>query len=143
MPEKLYISWEDFHRHSKTLAAKIKASGEYDKIIAVSRGGLIPAGIISYELDIRNTQAVNISSYDDNKQRTSSEIEIKCEDFKSDQKTLIIDDLSDTGQTFRLLRKMFPLATLASVYTKPQGSKYVDIYAEDIPDAWIVFPWDI
>jgi len=143
MPEKLYISWEDFHQHTKALAAKIKASGEYDKIIAVSRGGLVPAGIISYELNIRNTQAINISSYDGDKQRDSSAIEVECADFKSDKKTLIIDDLSDTGQTFCLLRKMFPLATLASVYTKPQGSKYVDIYAEDIPDAWIVFPWDI
>ena len=62
MVDKVYITWNEFHQHAKILASKIKESGKYNKIIAISRGGLLPAGILSYELDIRNTQAIKISS---------------------------------------------------------------------------------
>ncbi|MGN0913459.1 MAG: xanthine phosphoribosyltransferase, partial [Alphaproteobacteria bacterium] len=68
MTKKLYIKWDEFHNHAKELCEKIKQSGEYNKIVAISRGGLIPAGILAYELDIRNSQAINISSYDEDKQ---------------------------------------------------------------------------
>ena len=69
MTKKIYISWEDFHQHAKELSQKLKAHGKYNKIIAVSRGGLIPAGIIAYELDIRNNEAINFSSYDNDEKR--------------------------------------------------------------------------
>ena len=60
-----------------------------------------------------------------------------------DEKTLIVDDLSDSGQTFHLLRKEFPQARYVSIYSKPAGLNEVDIYARELPDQWIVFPWDI
>ena len=143
MVEKIHISWEDFHQHTKHLVSKIKATGEYNKIIAVSRGGLFPAGIISYELDIRNTQAINISSYDGEKQRENEAVVIDAHVGKVDEHTLVIDDLSDTGKTFQLLHQMFPKAKFVSVYAKPIGAAYVDIYEVDMPDKWLVFPWDI
>ena len=62
---------------------------------------------------------------------------------KGFSKNANVDDLSDTGTTFKLIRVLFPKATLAAVYAKPVGLNYVDIYSLDIPDKWIVFPWDI
>ena len=61
MTEKIYINWSEFHQDVKDLCKKIKESGEFDKIIAISRGGLIPAAIIAYELNIRNTETINFS----------------------------------------------------------------------------------
>lgn len=143
MTKKIFITWEEFHNHSKTLCTKIKASGEYNKIVAISRGGLIPAGILAYELNIRNSQAINISTYDEDKQRLDQDIEVCGQVGEVDEKTLIVDDLSDTGKTFRILRAIYPNAKYVSVYAKPEGSKMVDIYAQRMPDGWIVFPWDI
>ena len=143
MIDQIHIGWEDFHNHAKLLAQKLKEVREFDKIIAISRGGLLPAGIISYELDIRNTQAINISCYDGNRQREDEDIIIKADVGEVNEKTLIIDDLSDTGKTFQLVRQMFPKAYLASVYAKPTGARYVDLYGMAIPDKWLVFPWDI
>lgn len=143
MAEKLYISWDEFHKDTKELCTKIKAKGTYNKIIAVSRGGLLPAGIISYELDIRNTEVVNMSTYDGEKQRQQNAFEIKpAEVGVVDEQTLVIDDLSDTGNTFNLLRQMFPKACFVSVYAKSKGKPSVDIFAREMPDSWIVFPWD-
>ncbi|MBO5442932.1 MAG: xanthine phosphoribosyltransferase [Alphaproteobacteria bacterium] len=142
MTKKLYIKWDEFHNHAKELCEKIKQSGEYNKIVAISRGGLIPAGILAYELDIRNSQAINISSYDEDKQRADEDIEIFGNVGEVDEKTLIVDDLSDTGKTFRILRKIYPQAKYVAVYAKEKGRSVVDIYARSMPDEWIVFPWD-
>lgn len=142
MTKKLYIKWDEFHNHAKELCEKIKQSGEYNKIVAISRGGLIPAGILAYELDIRNSQAINISSYDEDKQRADEDIEIFGNVGEVDEKTLIVDDLSDTGKTFRILRKIYPQAKYVAVYAKEKGHSVVDIYARSMPDEWIVFPWD-
>ncbi len=143
MTKKIYISWEDFHQHTKALCQKIKTRGTYNKIVAVSRGGLIPAGIIAYELDIRNNEAINFSSYDNNEQRKDEDIKFEAHIGEVDAKTLIVDDLSDSGRTFQVLRKYYPQATFVTVYAKQKGAQQVDIYAEDMPDEWIVFPWDV
>lgn len=143
MAEKYYIDWAKFHQDVKLLAQKIKSSGEYNKIIAISRGGLLPAGILAYELDIRNSQAINISSYDNNERREDDEIELDCNVGEVDGKTLIVDDLSDTGRTFRLVRKLYPQAKYAAVYAKEKGFKDADIIARRLPEQWVVFPWDV
>ena len=137
---KIYITWEELEKDTKELSQKIKASGKYNRIVAVSRGGLIPAGIVSYELELRNVETVNVSSYDDDRQR--AELELLTQIEKVDEKTIIIDDLSDTGNTFRFLRKKYPLAKFATVYVKPRGEAEVDIFARRIEDKWVVFPWD-
>lgn len=144
MDNKIYISWSEFHQDVKNLCKKIKQTGKFfNKIVAISRGGFIPSGIIAYELDIRNTSVVNISTYVDQKHLTLEKIENP--DFVGlvDEKTLVIDDLADSGQTIRVMRKYFTKATYVTVYTKPQGKDYVDIYERDMPNQWIVFPWDI
>lgn len=140
--EKFYINWEEFHIAVKQLCKKIKESGVYDKIVAISRGGLIPAGIIAYELNIRNTEVINAVSYDGNTQRSEEDSHFFGSIGIINDKTLIVDDLVDTGRTFRILRRNFPEAKYISVYTKAKGKADVDLYATEIPEKWIVFPWD-
>lgn len=143
MSEKIYISWNEFHQDVKNLCKQIKRSGEYNKIVAISRGGLIPAGIISYELNIRNSAVINISTYVGSEHLKIDKIDNPEFVGKIDKKTLIIDDLSDTGQTFQIMRQQFPSGKYVSVYTKNKGEHEVDIYARKVPDKWLVFPWDI
>lgn len=143
MTNKLYISWNEFHQDVKNLAQKIKEHGTFNRIIAVSRGGLIPAGILSYELDIRQCDSINIQTYDDKQQRSAADIVIDNKLDKADSRTLIIDDLSDSGQTFQILKNLFPEACRVAVYAKPNGKKDTNIFARALPDQWVVFPWDI
>ena len=57
---------------------------------------------------------------------------------------LIIDDLVDTGDTARAVRKMLPKAHFATVYAKPAGRPLVDTYITEVSqDTWIFFPWDM
>jgi xanthine phosphoribosyltransferase len=142
MSDKIYISWDEFHQDVKDLCQKIKQSGTYDKLVAISRGGLLPAGIVAYELNIRQVSVINIATYVGATHLKLDEVD--CPEFvgKVDEKTLIVDDLSDSGQTLNVMRRQFPKGKFVTVYAKPKGKDEVDIYARDLPDAWVVFPWD-
>lgn len=142
MSDKIYISWEEFHNQVKILAAKIKAAGKFNRIVAVSRGGLIPAGILAYELGIRDCDVINMSSYDGDKKRPDDEIEIKGLLANVDKKTLIVDDLSDSGRTLDLLHQQYPKAIRVCIYAKPNGQGTCEIFAQGLPNQWVVFPWD-
>ena len=144
MDDKIYISWTEFHQDVKNLCKKIQATGQvFNKIVAISRGGFIPAGIIAYELNIRNSAVVNISTYIDDKHLELNEISNIQSVGVVDEKTLIIDDISDSGQTFKFMRQSFPKGKFVTVYAKQKGIAQTDIFERQIPEKWLVFPWDI
>ena len=109
-------------------------------IIAITRGGLVPASIIARELEIRLVDTICISSYDHQQQ---GEITVlKAPDTDSDG-WLLIDDLVDTGNTARVVRNRLPQAHFATVYAKPAGRPVVDTFITEVSqDTWILFPWD-
>lgn len=143
MTDKIYLNWEEFHRDVKDLCAKIKQSGKYDKLVAISRGGLIPAGIIAYELNIRHSSVINIATYVGSSHLKLDEVDCPEHVGRVDEKTLIIDDLADSGQTFRVMRRQFPQGKYVTVYAKEKGKEEVDVFARELREKWIVFPWDV
>lgn len=144
MDDKIYISWDEFHQDVKNLCKKIKETKqEFNKIVAISRGGFIPAGIIAYELNIRNSAVINISTYVGSKHLKLNKVNNPQSVGEVDEKTLIIDDISDSGQTFEVMRRTFPNGKFVTVYAKEKGIKQVDIFERQVPEKWLVFPWDI
>ena len=57
------VSWEELHRTSKALAWRLLELGPFEGIVAVTRGGLVPAAIVARELEIRLIETACISSY--------------------------------------------------------------------------------
>ena len=139
----LILSWDDVHRASKALARKLHGIEKWDGILCITRGGLIPAGIISRELEIRLIDTICIHSYDHKSQGNADML--KTPEIKDDGNNwLIIDDLSDTGNTFRLVRDLYPNGHFACLYAKPKGQDVVDTFIQDVAqDTWIHFPWDL
>jgi len=135
------VSWDQLHRDSRALAWRIVAGGPWDGIVAVTRGGLVPAAIIARELDIRMIDTICIRSYSDD--RSQSELEVLKDVPGDGQGWLIIDDLVDTGRTAKGVRGMLPKAHFATVYAKPAGRPLVDTFVTEVSqDTWILFPWD-
>ena len=58
------VSWEELHRTARALAWRLIDLGPWRGIVAISRGGLVPAAIIARELDIRLVDTVCLASYD-------------------------------------------------------------------------------
>jgi xanthine phosphoribosyltransferase len=134
------ISWEQLHRDSKALAWRLVDVKPWKGIVAITRGGLVPASIIARELEIRLVDTICISSYDWQK---AGEIQVLKPVGMDGEDWLLIDDLVDTGKTAQVARDMLPKAHFATVYAKPAGRPVVDTFITEVSqDTWILFPWD-
>ncbi|MGP1397498.1 MAG: xanthine phosphoribosyltransferase [Inquilinaceae bacterium] len=140
-PKNFPVSWEELHRHAKALSWRLAELGPWRGIVAVTRGGMVPAAIIARELNVRLIDTVCISTYDHQSQREAKVLK----DHQGDgEGWLIVDDLVDTGTTARIVREMLPKAHFATVYAKPAGRPLVDTFVTEVSqDTWIFFPWDI
>jgi xanthine phosphoribosyltransferase len=135
------VTWDELHRHARALAWRLVELGPWTSIVAVTRGGLVPAAIVARELDLRLIDTVCIASYDD---RARGELTILKSVPGDGAGVLIIDDLVDTGVTAKAVREMLPKAHFATIYAKPAGRPMVDTFVTEVSqDTWILFPWDI
>ena len=135
------VTWDELHRHAKALAWRLVEMGPWHRIVAVTRGGLVPAAIVARELDLRLIDTVCIASYDETRQGKVTVLKGVDGDGSG---SLIIDDLVDTGLTARAVREMLPKAHFATIYAKPAGRPMVDTFVTEVSqDTWILFPWDI
>ena len=135
------ISWDQLHRDAKALSWRLLDKDFFNGIIAVTRGGLVPAAIIARELDIRLVDTICVSSYDWKNQK--GEVKLLKGIPGNGEGWLIIDDLVDTGRTAKLIRDLLPKAHFATVYAKPAGRPLVDTFITEVSqDTWILFPWD-
>ena len=144
-----HVSWDQFHRDAKALSWRLMDK-DWKAMIAITRGGLVPAAIIARELDVRLIETFCVASYKDKAQGGMNIIKSfgsAIEDIITqgdEDKILIIDDLVDTGNTGKLMQELLPKAHLATVYAKPEGRKIVDSYMTEVSqDTWIHFPWDL
>ncbi|OEU68191.1 MAG: xanthine phosphoribosyltransferase [Desulfovibrio sp. S3730MH75] len=135
------ISWDQLHRDSRALSWRLLELGPFKGILAITRGGLVPAAILARELDIRLIDTVCVSTYDWKVQEKKSTV---LKGFEGDgEGWLLVDDLVDTGKTAKLVREMVPKAHFATVYAKPEGRALVDTFITEVSqDTWILFPWD-
>ncbi len=135
------LSWDDIHRDARALAARLKALGNFLGIVAVARGGLVPAAVLARELELRHVDTVCIASYGDGVREQTLAVLKRIDG--SGAGWLVVDDLVDTGATARAVRSMLPAAHYATLYAKPAGRALVDTFvAEVAQDIWLVFPWD-
>ena len=137
----LTLSWSDIHRDSHILARQVAEHGPFHGIIAVARGGLVPAALMARALDLHHVDTVCIWSYAD---KVQGEAQILKSVEGDGAGWLVVDDLVDSGTTARLVRAMLPRAHYATLYAKPQGRPLVESHVTDIDqDVWLMFPWDL
>ncbi len=136
------VTWDQLHRDSKALAWRLLESGPWAGIVAITRGGLIPAAIIARELECRLIETVSVVTYDE-EHRGDPRV-LKAPEAAGDGTGwLIIDDLVDTGTTAKVVRALLPHAHFATIYAKPAGKPLVDTFVTEVSqDTWILFPWD-
>ena len=149
MPDKAFpVSWDMFHRDARALAWRLHEAGPFEAIVAVTRGGLVPAAIVARELGIRLIETVCVASYDHTAQGELRMLKPVAAPVVgvgggAGQGVLIVDDLVDTGKTAKMVREMLPKAHFATVYAKPMGRPLVDTFITEVSqDTWIFFPWD-
>lgn len=136
------VTWDQLHRDARALATTLAPMGPWKGIVAITRGGLIPAAIVARELECRIVESICVAAYDD---EAAGEPQLLKGAPAAGDGTgfLIIDDLVDRGSTARLVRSLLPKAYFACLYAKPEGRKTTDLFVAEVPQStWILFPWD-
>ena len=141
------VSWDQFHRDARALAWRLSEAGPFIAVVAVTRGGLVPAAVVARELGIRVIETVCVASYDYDRQGGISVLKAvgpAISGPNGGEGVLIVDDLVDTGATARVVRELLPKAHFATVYAKPAGRPLVDTFITEVSqDTWIYLPWDM
>ncbi len=139
------VTWDQLHRDARLLASNLmQAHGPFRGIVAITRGGLIPAAILGRELGCRLIESVSVVTYAAEEGTQGEPKVIKSPDAAGDgEGFLIVDDLVDSGVTARVVREMLPKAVFACLYAKPDGKPLTDHYVTEVSqDTWVLFPWD-
>lgn len=155
---KNYINWNQFEADTLELAEQLKQLIKPStELVAVSRGGLFTAGIISYALNLKDVHCVSLESYSENKDganhqvvsRTSFLPDVIINKQKYREKMLlVVDDINDTSNTYRYIKDQFEANNLnlifATTYHKDRDNNlFPDCYGRKLPaEQWVVFPWD-
>ena len=144
-----HVSWDQIHRDARALAWRLDGkgpdNGAWRAVVGITRGGLVPAMIVSRELDIRTVDTISEQSYAHQDRNEARVIKSPQAELMGDGTgILIVDDLVDSGKTLELVRSLYPKAHFATVYAKPSGKPQVDTYITEVSqDTWIFFPWDM
>ena len=111
---KIYLDWDEIQNCVEILCTKIFMDyPNIDSVMGLPRGGLIPAVLISHQLGLPFV-------------------------LHPGKNTIVVDDINDTGHTL----SKAPGAYWAVLHNKPT-SKFKDcIYAKEVDDQWIVYPWE-
>ncbi len=136
------VTWDQLHRDARALAWRLIGKAPFQGVVAITRGGLIPAAIVARELEIRVIETVSVVTYDE--EQKGAPVVAKLPAAAGDGAGwLLIDDLVDTGTTARVVRALLPRAHFATVYAKAAGKPLVDDFVTEVSqDTWILFPWD-
>jgi hypothetical protein len=147
-PIREVLSWEGFGKAARELAAVVVDSGfKPDLIMSITRGGMLPAGTISYAMGIKNLHIINVEFYTGVDARLPMPVllpPVPAAVDLSQKKVLVVDDVADTGETLRMVRD-FCAAHVAEtrtavLYEKSQSVVKCD-YVWKRTDQWIAFPW--
>jgi len=145
--DEIVVSWPELHRDARYLSQQLHDLGSWKGIIAITRGGLVPAALVARELEIRLIDTICVSSYsaaDGGAAQNQSGVQVIKGVSGDGSGYLLIDDLVDTGKTAQLVRQLLPKAHFATLYAKPAGRPFVDTVVKEFKqNKWIFFPWDI
>ncbi len=141
------VEWDHVYSLLLEIADRIKESEfKADVIVGISRGGLLPARILSDLLDNPHLANIKVEFYVDIDQ--TKELPVITQPVSvsvKDKRVLIVDDITDSGQSFRLvwetLAQEAAEVKTVTLYHKPWSCFTPDIYARET-EAWVIFPWE-
>jgi hypoxanthine phosphoribosyltransferase len=148
-PVKVAVSWDDLDRLVAELAERLAAGPEPDVVLAISRGGLVPAGMLGYRLGWRDMLLAAVVAYDDEQgfRGRADFLQFPSDDQLRGRRVLVIDEVWDSGTTIAAVTQRIREAggepITAVLHYKPRHSK-VDIVPDLFiveTDDWILYPF--
>jgi hypothetical protein len=142
-------TWNELHKNIREIAKKIKKDNyQPDIVIALSRGGFVPARVICDLLIIKDLISVKVDHWGitatkDGKAKLRYPIDVDL----TGKKVLIVDDITDTGESMKIsedfINKLNPDEIRTAAIFHIRTSKFVpDYYSKEIDWTWVIWPWN-
>jgi hypothetical protein len=146
--ERERMTWADLGSGTRELAEQVVADGfQPELILGIARGGLLPAGALSYVLGVKNVFTMNVEFYTGIDERLPVPMLLPpVPDLVDlhDARVLVADDVADTGQTLALIKEFLAdkvgEVRFAVLYEKPRSLVSCE-YVWRRTSRWIDFPW--
>jgi hypoxanthine phosphoribosyltransferase len=147
---KQHLTWTQIEDLAIRLADRL--TDGYEVMLVITRGGMVPACIISERLNLRNILVAAVMFYTGQERTLEKPIflQFPADPLLNRRRVLIVDDVWDSGRTIMAVRERVLDAggypETAVLHYKPAHSAYPETrpeYYVDETDAWIVYPWDV
>ena len=154
--KKIYYTWKDTeHMCNQIINQLYKDEWKPDYIVGITRGGNVPATILSNTTGIR-CEALKVALRDGESGKSGDSIEWMAEDALKGKKILIVDDINDTGATFKWINDDWKLNGRAGAYNNVRFAVLTENLSSDFDgvnywchevnkaeeDVWLVYPWE-
>lgn len=142
---RLWLPGDVFYRDAWAAAHALKTQeGSFRQIYCLARGGYPFAAVVGNCFGVNNIPSLMVQSYAGTQQSEVKVLGSLPMDLleHGGEGLLVLDDLFDTGKTVQRLKEFLPNAYFAAVYAKPAGKAVASYFYREIPDVWIVFPWE-
>jgi uncharacterized protein len=160
--KKIYVTWQAVEHQTQEILRQLQQDNwRPDYVVGLTRGGLVPANLISQYLDVP-METLKVSLRDDN-QAPESNLWM-AEDAYQSKKILIVDDINDTGATLNYIKQDWQSSCLpnsdhwnniwsnsvrvAVLYDNESSKSELNVDYSSVTinkaqeDSWIVFPWE-
>lgn len=146
--ERIALGWDRITEDCKNLSFLMRDAGMVTGIhgfIALARGGLSVAQLLGYYLDVRRIEAITVVGYEDTqKLKEQKLLGNQSPDIGDGEGWIVIDDLVDTGRSYRFVKKLLPKARFVALYAKPEGLPDAELALTTFAqDSWLDFPWEV
>jgi hypoxanthine phosphoribosyltransferase len=148
---KVYLSWNDVNKLISKMIPGLQVN-DYDLVLAITRGGIVPSAIISERLAIQQVLVASVDFYEDPEHDLDWPVfmQFPADSFLRGKQVLIVDDIWDRGKEMVSVTERVEQAggspNSAVLHYKPHRSQFSDkspnFYAVETKD-WIIYPWEI
>ena len=147
-PERDIVSWEDLDRLVGILAERLQGE-PFDVLLAITRGGMVPAGMLAYRLRLRDILVAAVEYYDETGTPGPSPtfFQFPADPLLRGKRVLVVDEVWDSGTTIHAVTERVRQAGgepyTAVLHYKPERSVVPtrpDVHAIET-DRWVVYPF--
>jgi hypoxanthine phosphoribosyltransferase len=149
--KKIYLTWQEVEKLILDIIPQLK-SRHYDALLAITRGGIVPGGIIAERLGISKVLVASVDFYSDENLDLDWPVfmQFPGDSLLRGEHILVVDDLWDRGKEVTSVKERVEqaggTATTFVMHYKPHRSVFPDLspdYYTNITEDWIIYPWEL
>jgi len=147
-PARVVVTWDDLAKLVDRLAERVRPA-DFDLMLTITRGGMVPAGMLAYRLGMRNILVAAVEYYDASGRHGPAPtfLQFPADPLLRGQRVLVVDEVWDSGTTIHAVvervRQAGGLPTTAVLHYKPGRSRVPSVpdHHAATTEEWVVYPF--